>query len=184
MAVAIPLRCRWEEDVLSLAAERAHGVDTAGTEATGAVAIGTTGAGIGTITITITIIKSSLSVTLAFHCGGAGGIPGGAGAIRTGMDMVIRPTAMADMVMIMVSPAMDRTEAMDTVAMAMEATPGWPNCNVASLVPAIIMAQLTESWGQRHGEPFAPTSATAVTQADWLTFLTEKLTAVDGQFFI
>jgi len=52
---------------------------------------------------------------------------------------------------------------MDT---AIAADPEWPSYSAGSLAPVITTVPLTEYWDLRRVEQFAPTSATAGTQAD------------------
>jgi hypothetical protein len=143
----------------------ATGVATAGTEATGAVAIGTTGAAIGTTaaTTTMTIMTSSSSAASAFRSG--------AGDTRTDIMAMATHTAMATVMATHMDTVTATTDTDTITASPVTDTAMGPaqelrNCSGDSLVPVIMVGLSMESWDPRRGEQFGPTSATTDMQAD------------------
>jgi hypothetical protein len=189
MAAAISLGApEWAHGAANVEAIGAveTGVAVTGTAVTGVVAIGmaaigTTGMVIGTI---IVAIMSSSSVTSASHGGGVGaGVRRGAGAIRTGTDIMVLATRTP-------GTAMDTTAATGTdtatqatvMDTATAAGPEWPSCSAGSLAPAITAGPLTASWDRRRVEQFGLTSAIAETQADQVSFAYRRDDLVDFRF--
>ena len=163
----------------------AIGKGVIGTVAIGMAAIGTAAIGtIGTATgITIMVIMSFLSVTSAFHGGGAGVRPG-AGAIRMGTDIMVMATRMATATVprtvTVMATAMEAPNTaipatvMDMAIMQMDtalpAGPEWLSYSAGSLAPAITTGPSMEFWGPELAELFAHTRLNTATQAEQVSF--------------
>src|SRR5439155_10339781 len=128
----------------------------------------------------------------AFRGGGVGaGVRPGAGAIRTGTDIMVMATRMATATVprtaTVMATAMEETNTAATTAMAMAMvntarplTPESPNCSADSHALVIIMARSTAFWARRRVEQSARTSGTTDTQAtDRLSFAYTREGSVD-----